>query len=93
MDLAIVSTFALDAQDLTCPLVHVAGTNGKGSAVWSIARRSPSPCGCFTSPFIESVTECITVDGEAIAVRDCVAIAKAIEEEEQAKDKRLTAFE
>src|ERR1700722_16686986 len=52
------------------PVVHVAGTNGKGSVsamVESIARASGRKTGLFTSPHLSRFAERIRIDGEPIS--------------------------
>lgn len=52
------------------PVVHVAGTKGKGSVTWMIEallRAHGLRTGRFLSPHVEHVTERIAVDGESIS--------------------------
>jgi len=52
---------------------HVAGTNGKGSVCWKLAKAMESiglRVGLFSSPHISSFRERITVNGEAIQEKD-----------------------
>ena len=61
---------ALDFPDHSFPSVHVAGTNGKGSVCWKIARAlqlSGRKVGLYTSPHISSFRERIQVDGVYIS--------------------------
>jgi dihydrofolate synthase/folylpolyglutamate synthase len=51
------------------PVIHLTGTNGKGSTaamIESLLRANGLRTGRFTSPHIMSVTERITIDGEPI---------------------------
>ena len=53
--------------------IHVAGTDGKGSVcamIESILRASDMNVGCFTSPHVISVNECIRLDGCDISEGD-----------------------
>src|SRR5581483_1700945 len=53
-----------------CPIVHVAGTNGKGSTcamIESGLRTAGLRTGLFTSPHLAEPTERIRVDGSPIA--------------------------
>jgi dihydrofolate synthase/folylpolyglutamate synthase len=55
------------------PLVQIAGTNGKGSVAVtldSICRAAGIRTGLFTSPHLVSITERITINGEAISESD-----------------------
>ncbi|HHY72826.1 MAG TPA: bifunctional folylpolyglutamate synthase/dihydrofolate synthase [Bacillus bacterium] len=61
--------------------VHVAGTNGKGSTVSfmrHILQEAGYVVGTFTSPYIESFNERISVNGEPISDEDFVEIVKKI---------------
>ncbi|MEC1759125.1 bifunctional folylpolyglutamate synthase/dihydrofolate synthase [Schinkia azotoformans] len=61
--------------------VHVAGTNGKGSTVSfmrHILQEAGYIVGTFTSPYIESFNERISVDGIPISDEDFVEIVKKI---------------
>lgn len=53
----------------TLKVVHIAGTNGKGSSVMmlnSIYKVAGYKIGTFTSPYIEDFRECIHIDNEII---------------------------
>lgn len=61
--------------------VHVAGTNGKGSTVSfmrHILQEAGYVVGTFTSPYIESFNERISVDGEPISDEDFVELVKKV---------------
>ncbi len=58
-------------------LIHIAGTNGKGSVsafLCSILREAGLSVGMFTSPHLIDFRERIQVDGEMIAEEDCARI-------------------
>ncbi len=58
-------------------VIHVAGTNGKGSTcamIDSIARASGQRCGLFTSPHLIDFRERIKVGGEEIPEQPCAAM-------------------
>ena len=58
-------------------VIHVAGTNGKGSTcamIDSIARACGQRCGLFTSPHLIDYRERIKVSGEEITEEDCAAL-------------------
>lgn len=60
----------------TTPIVHVAGTNGKGSVSWKVAqvlRLSGLKTGLFVSPHISSFRERVQVNGELISENDVAA--------------------
>lgn len=60
----------------TC-VIHVAGTNGKGSTcamIDSIARACGRRCGLFTSPHLIDFRERIKVSGEEIPEESCAAL-------------------
>lgn len=80
--------------DLRC--VHVAGTNGKGSAcafIEAIARASGYKTGLFTSPYIEVFNERIRVDGENISDDDLREATLAVREAAEAMSDHPTEFE
>lgn len=55
---------------LTVPVVHIAGTNGKGSTcamLESVLRHAGLRTGLYTSPFLQSYQERIRLDGEPLA--------------------------
>eukprot|EP01069_Polyplicarium_translucidae_P001906 Polyplicarium_translucidae@DN1849_c0_g1_i1.p1 len=86
-------------------VIHVAGTNGKGSTAWKVAaalRTTGSRVGLFTSPHISSFRERIRVDGHHIPkchVVDFLDHVKAAEAESRrlaavdSEADRLTFFE
>ncbi len=60
----------LGRERLDCPVISVAGTNGKGSSVAMLAaiyRAAGYRVGAFTSPHLQRYNERICVDGEEIA--------------------------
>jgi len=68
---------ALDHPERSCRLVHVAGTNGKGSTcamIESGLRASGLRTGLFTSPHLQEPTERIRIGGQPItSARFCSA--------------------
>jgi len=69
-----------DPQD-TYPVIHVAGTNGKGSACAMIAavlQGAGLRVGLYTSPHIERFNERIRVNGEQIADVDVARLARPL---------------
>lgn len=54
---------------LSVPVIHVAGTNGKGSTcvmTESILRQAGMRTGLYTSPFLQNYRERIRLDGKPI---------------------------
>ena len=54
----------------TYPVIHLTGTNGKGSTaamIESLLRTAGLRTGRFTSPHVTAITERITIDGEPIS--------------------------
>ncbi|MEJ2453517.1 MAG: bifunctional tetrahydrofolate synthase/dihydrofolate synthase [Candidatus Thiodiazotropha sp.] len=79
---------------LSCPVVTVAGTNGKGSCVAmldAICRQAGHRVGTYTSPHLIRYNERIRVDGLAA---DDAAICQAFDAVDRARDEvTLTYFE
>jgi dihydrofolate synthase/folylpolyglutamate synthase len=84
------------------PVIHIAGTNGKGSVAAmteSILRHSGLRTGLYTSPHLVRVEERIRVDGEPIAAAAFARLAGRIREAEERLqrhnviDRPLTTFE
>ncbi len=53
-----------------CKILHIAGTNGKGSVcayLCSVLRRAGISCGMFTSPHLVAMRERFVIDGEMIS--------------------------
>ena len=92
----------LGAPDTHVSIVHVAGSNGKGSTcafIDAIARAAGYRIGRYTSPHLHQFRERIAVDGEPIAESDfadhlftALDAAVALEREEPALG-TITAFE
>lgn len=62
-------------------VIHVGGTNGKGSVCRYLAemlKESGLKTGLYTSPFLERFTERIEYDGEEISKEDLVDCAKVV---------------
>ncbi len=62
-------------------VVHVAGTNGKGSTsamIESMIRTSGATTGLFTSPHLVNFTERIRLNGEEIAEEDVIDLASEV---------------
>lgn len=61
--------------------IHVAGTDGKGSVcamIDSILRASGYNVGCFTSPHIMAINECIRIDGKDISDGDLLHLISVV---------------
>lgn len=82
------------ASEFDCPLITVAGTNGKGSVVAmleSIAMAAGLKVGCYTSPHIIRYNERIKINGKEI---DDVSLCQSFECIDQTRgDIALTYFE
>ena len=77
---------------LAYPVLHVAGTNGKGSTsafAESILRRAGLRTGLFTSPHLNRFTERIQVGGEEIPRQEVVRLFTLV----SGTDPNLTFFE
>jgi dihydrofolate synthase/folylpolyglutamate synthase len=84
------------------PVIHVTGTNGKGSTaamIESLLRATGLRTGRFTSPHVTSVNERITIDGEPISderfddVWREIAPLVALVDEQQIDGVSMTFFE
>lgn len=76
------------------PVIHVAGTNGKGSTIAflkSILETSGKRCHVYTSPHLVSFNERIQVAGKSISDDFLYDLLKQVDEASQGKD--LTFFE
>lgn len=73
-------TEQLGVRQFSCPVVTVAGTNGKGSCVRALQamyQAAGYKTACFTSPYLVKPNEQIQVNGEMISDRDfCQALAQ-----------------
>ena len=68
---------ALDSPDTAYPIVHVAGTKGKGSVcamIASILRRAGFRVGLFSKPHLVRLNERISVNGQDITDEQFVAL-------------------
>ena len=94
----------LDNPHLKCPVVHVAGTKGKGSVsrmIGAILTESGLKTGVYTSPHLEQINQRIAVDGGSISDKELATalaeIAPAVEKVDQTNElaelRPLTFFE
>ena len=63
------------------PMVHVAGTNGKGSTCAMIERtlrEAGYKTGLYTSPYIEKYNERIRIDGKPIEGEKLAALVESV---------------
>ena len=84
----------LSAKPFDCPVITVAGSNGKGSTVAlleSILTAAGYHCGCYTSPHILRYNERVRINQTAVSDSQ---LCSAFEQVEQARqDTTLTYFE
>lgn len=84
-----------DPQDgLRC--VHIAGTNGKGSAsamLERILRAAGYHTGLYTSPHLQDFSERIRVDGRPVSDDALIAAAERVRDAAARIDQPLTAFD
>lgn len=76
-------------------VIHVGGTNGKGSTVavlTALARTAGLRVAAYTSPHLSSLRERIAFDGVAISEADFVASAEAIAAEDLTFFEQVTAI-
>ncbi len=72
----------LASPQLTAPVIHVAGTNGKTSVariIETLLRTMGLRTGLMTSPALRDLTERLELDGEAVSTRRFVDIYRQIE--------------
>ncbi|WLR60725.1 bifunctional folylpolyglutamate synthase/dihydrofolate synthase [Guptibacillus hwajinpoensis] len=72
----------LDHPERRLKTVHVGGTNGKGSTVTylrTVLEESGYEVGSFTSPYIESFSERIAINGQPINEEDLVALCNRVQ--------------
>lgn len=77
-------------------VIHVAGTNGKGSTcamIDSVARAAGNRTGLFTSPHLIDYRERVRVSGVEIPEEDCAAMLTELREICEALDPHPTFFE
>jgi dihydrofolate synthase/folylpolyglutamate synthase len=77
-----------------CPVVTVAGTNGKGSTVAvleALAREAGCRVGCYTSPHMLSFNERIRIDGQCVGDDELLTAFAAVESARE--EVSLTYFE
>ncbi|MEK7951872.1 bifunctional folylpolyglutamate synthase/dihydrofolate synthase [Luteolibacter soli] len=77
-------------------VIHVAGTNGKGSTcamIDSVARAAGYRCGLFTSPHLIDYRERIRVSGVEIPEENCAAMLTELRAVCEALDPHPTFFE
>jgi dihydrofolate synthase/folylpolyglutamate synthase len=87
---------ALDLEHPRADIIHVAGTNGKGSVcamLDAIFRAAGHRCGLFTSPHLVSYRERIQVDGALIPEEAVAVLASMIREKIADWDPHPTFFE
>ena len=88
---AVLERLALPRPSL---VIHVAGTNGKGSTsamCEALLRQGPGRVGCYTSPHLLHYNERIRVDGAAVEDGEIIAAFEAVESVRQGLP--LTYFE
>lgn len=78
------------------PLLHIAGTNGKGSTATmlaSVLKEAGYKVGCFTSPFIYDFRERFAIDGQMIEKEQLAALAEQVQQAEKSLTEQPTEFE
>ncbi|MDM8537642.1 folylpolyglutamate synthase/dihydrofolate synthase family protein [Desulfobacterales bacterium HSG17] len=85
----------LDNPEKQYNLVHVAGTNGKGSTatyIASILQMAGFKTGVYTSPHLVQFNERMTINGEAISNNDVVSAYEAVHQVDTG-ERKATFFE
>ncbi|KAA0176607.1 hypothetical protein FNF27_01888 [Cafeteria roenbergensis] len=86
----------LDSPHLAVPVIHVAGTNGKGSVSWKLAKACEAAglrTGLFTSPHLSSARERVRINGVPISEQGVIAGLEAVERVLEAEGNPATFFE
>lgn len=86
---------ALDAFNQNTKIIHVAGTNGKGSVcayLQSILMAEGFRVGMFISPHLETMRERIRVDQELISETDFVSCFERVREESRREEANHPSF-
>ncbi len=86
----------LDSPHLAVPVIHVAGTNGKGSVSWKLAKACEAAglrTGLFTSPHLSSARERVRINGVPISEEGVIAGLEAVERVLEAEGNPATFFE
>jgi len=87
---------AVDAPQKGLPVIHVAGTNGKGSfcvILASLLTAAGFRVGRFSSPALCRINECVTVDGEEISDEVFAALVSRLRPFADRQADRPTEFE
>ncbi|OFZ56984.1 MAG: hypothetical protein A2328_03410, partial [Bdellovibrionales bacterium RIFOXYB2_FULL_36_6] len=91
---SLVKKLALNL--LPCPIITVAGTNGKGSCVKLLAnayREAGYQVGDYTSPHLLKFNERICINGKPVSDREIISAFEVIEKERAKSKTALTFFE
>jgi len=78
----------------TCPIVLVAGTNGKGSTIYALEtllQKAGKKLGCYTSPHLSHFNERIRINAENVSDKSLISAFEVIEKFRG--DTQLTYFE
>lgn len=82
--------------DKNLKIIHIAGTNGKGSVcsyIGDILKKSGYKTGLFTSPHLVTIRERIQVDGELISREDFTQYFNKVYETARANNLKLAYFD
>ena len=86
----------LNSPDEKIKIIHVGGTNGKGSVseyLSSIFRTSGYKVGMFISPYLEKVEESINIDGIDISTEELQSLTNKLKELAKSNGLIISAFE
>ena len=87
---------AMGDPQLSCPSIHITGTNGKGSTAQMITRLLMAhglTVGTYSSPHVDKINERMTVDGESISDDEFADAIGAVADLEIVMGVRPTFFE
>ena len=87
---------AMGDPHLAYPVIHVTGTNGKGSTtamITELLKARGLRVGTYTSPHLERINERIRIDGEPLDDASFAAAVQSVADLESLVDGRLSHFE
>ncbi len=88
--------FKMGSPQNETPIIHVAGTNGKGSfsaMTSSVLCAAGYKTGLFSSPYLDDIKESIRIDGENISEEDFAFVCSSVASASENMSDKPTEFE